>query len=116
MKWLIIIIGILSNASASALIKMAVMPPRKLPTLSDPFTVLQNWPLLLGLFLYVLAFLFYALALTRLPLNVAHPLLTCGSIAVVALISGVAFGEAFSLINLFGIGLVILGIVALTLN
>ncbi len=52
MKWFILIIGILSNASASVLIKMAMMEPRKFPSLSDPMAALNNWPFWLGLGLY----------------------------------------------------------------
>lgn len=46
MKWFILIIGIACNASASVLIKMAMMPPRKLPSLTAPFELFYNWPLL----------------------------------------------------------------------
>lgn len=116
MKWLILLMGILCNASASALIKVAVTPPRKLPSLTDPLASLQNWPLWLGLFLYGMAFLLYTLALTRLPLNVAHPILTSGSVALVAVSSLCFFGEQLTMINMFGIGLIILGVVALTYN
>ena len=79
MKWLILILGIVSNASASVLVKMAMMPPRKFPTLADPVGSLSNWPFWLGLMLYGAAFLLYAAALARLPLNVAHPVLTSGA-------------------------------------
>lgn len=116
MKWLILLMGILSNASASALIKVAVTPPRKLPSLTDPFAALSNWPLYLGLFLYGMAFILYALALTRLPLNIAHPILTSGSVAIVAVLSLFIFEEQLSMINIFGIGLIIMGVVALTYN
>lgn len=116
MKWLIILMGVLSNASASALIKAAMLPPRKMPSFSDPIAALQNWPLWLGLFLYGAAFVLYALALTRLPLNVAHPILTSGSIAVVAMFSVFIFGEQLSAINLLGIGLIMAGVVVLTLT
>lgn len=116
MKWIILILGVLSNASASALIKAAMTAPRKLPSLTEPMSLFQNWPLLLGLFLYGMAFVLYALALTRLPLNVAHPILTSGSIAVVAMFSVFFFGEQLSVINLIGIGLIMAGVVVLTLT
>jgi len=116
MKWFILLMGILFNASASTLIKVAVTPPRKLLSLSDPLTYLQNWPLWLGLFLYGMAFFLYALALTRLPLNIAHPILTSGSVAIVAISSLCFFGEQLTMINILGIGLIILGVVALTYN
>lgn len=110
MKWVILILGIWSNASASVLVKMAMMPPRKFPSLSDPVAGLSNWPFWLGVCLYGAAFLFYAAALTRLPLNVAHPVLTAGAIATVALFSVVIFRETFYWTTGLGIALVITGV------
>lgn len=113
-KWLILALGILSNASASVLIKMAMMPPRKFPSLSDPSAALSNWPFWLGLGLYGAAFLLYAAALVRLPLNVAHPLLTAGAVATVALFSVILFHEPFHWTTGVGILLVIAGVVLIT--
>ncbi len=114
MKWLILILGIASNASASVLVKMAMMPPRKFPSLSEPMAALTNWPFWLGLGLYGAAFLLYAAALARLPLNVAHPVLTAGAVATVALCSMVIFREPFHWTTLAGIVLVISGVALIT--
>jgi len=114
MKWLILIFGIVSNASASILIKMAMMPPRKFPSLNDPVNALSNWPFWLGLVLYGIAFLFYAAALARLPLNVAHPVLTAGAVASVAICSYIIFREPFYWTTIVGIFLVIGGVALIT--
>ncbi|WP_095110178.1 EamA family transporter [Pseudomonas sp. Irchel 3E20] len=114
MKWFILIIGILSNASASVLIKMAMMEPRKFPSLSDPMAALNNWPFWLGLGLYGAAFLLYAAALARLPLNVAHPVLTAGAVAAVAMSSILIFREPFHWTTGAGILLVIAGVALIT--
>ncbi|MCQ4280906.1 multidrug transporter [Pseudomonas stutzeri] len=114
MKWFILIIGILSNASASVLIKMAMMAPREFPSLSDPMAALSNWPFWLGLGLYGAAFLFYAAALARLPLYVAHPVLTAGAVAAVAMSSILIFREPFHWTTGAGILLVIAGVVLIT--
>lgn len=116
MKWLILIFGIASNASASVLIKMAMTPPRKLPSLTDPLAILSNWPLWLGVFLYGMAFLLYAAALAFLPLNVAHPVLTSGAIACVALISVLLLREPFYWSTIAGILMVIGGVALITLK
>lgn len=113
-KWIILILGILSNASASVLVKMAMMPPRKFPSLSDPMAALSNWPFWVGLVLYGAAFLLYAAALARLPLNVAHPVLTAGAIATVALFSLLFFRESFRWTTGVGIALVIAGVGLIT--
>lgn len=114
MKWLILFLGIASNASASVLVKMAMMPPRKFPSPSDPMSALSNWPFWLGLVLYGAAFLLYAAALARLPLNVAHPVLTSGAVATVALCSVLIFRESFHWTTWAGVALVIIGVALIT--
>jgi small multidrug resistance pump len=114
MKWLILFLGIASNASASVLVKMAMMPPRKFPSPSDPMSALSNWPFWLGLALYGAAFLLYAAALARLPLNVAHPVLTSGAVATVALCSVLIFRESFHWTTWAGVALVIIGVALIT--
>jgi multidrug transporter EmrE-like cation transporter len=114
MKWLILMLGIVCNASASVLVKMAMMPPRKFPSLTDPLAALSNWPFWLGLGLYGGAFLLYAAALARLPLNVAHPILTAGAVATVALCSVLIFREPFHWTTGAGIVLVIAGVALIT--
>jgi small multidrug resistance pump len=116
MKWLILFMGIASNASASVLVKIAMMSPRKFPSLSDPMAALSNWPFWLGLGLYGAAFLLYATALARLPLHVAHPILTAGSVAVVAACSLLIFSETFYWTTIAGILLVVTGVVLITVR
>lgn len=114
MKWFILIFGIVANASASVLVKLAMMPPRKFPSLSEPMAALSNWPFWLGLGLYGAAFLLYAAALARLPLNVAHPVLTAGAVATVAMFSVLIFREHFYWTTGVGILLVIVGVALIT--
>jgi len=116
MQWLILILGILSNASASVLIKVAVSSKETPIQLSNPLSIIGNLPLVSGIGLYGIAFVLYALALKYLPLNVAHPTLTSGSIALVSIASVVFFGENLSTINIVGIVFIILGVCALTVN
>lgn len=116
MKWLILVLGIASNASASVLIKIAMMPPRKFPSFNNPMEALSNWPFWLGLGLYGAAFLLYAAALARLPLNVAHPVLTSGAVATVALCSLLIFREPFHWTTIAGILLVVAGVALITVR
>lgn len=114
MKWVILIVGIVSNASASVFVKMAMMPPRKFPSSSDPMAALSNWPFLLGLVFYGFAFVLYSAALSRLPLNVAHPLLTAGAVVAVSVCSYVIFDEPVYWTTIMGILLVTAGVVLIT--
>lgn len=114
MKWLLLLAGIAANASASVLVKLAMQPPRRFPSLADPRAALGNWPFWLGLALYGAAFLLYAASLARLPLNVAHPVLTSGAIAAVALLSVVIFREPVYWTTVLGLVLVVAGVGLLT--
>ena len=105
MKWLLIIFGILSNVFASVLIKVAMMPPRKIPSLKDPWSLITNIPLWSGL-----------AALRFFPLHVAHPVLTSGAIAGVALLSVVMFRETLTLMTIAGILLIIAGVVMISVS
>jgi small multidrug resistance pump len=115
-KWLVLFIGVFSNALASVLVKIAIISPRKFPSLDDPIVALANWPFWLGLFLYGIALLCFATALSQLPLNIAHPVFTAGAVATVSLFSYFLLGEKFSWIIFFGIFLVILGVILITLH
>jgi len=114
MKWMVLVAGIAANASASVLVKIAMMPPRQFPSLSNPQAAITNWPFWLGLCMYGVAFLLYAAALARLPLNVAHPVLTSGAIASVTLASLLLFKEPFHWTTGTGILLIIAGVVLIT--
>lgn len=91
-----------------------MVPPRKFPSLNDPLAALTNAPFWLGLALYGAAFLLYAAALVHLPLNVAQPVLTAGSIAAVTLLSVLIFREPFHWTTGIGIILVIAGVALIT--
>jgi small multidrug resistance pump len=108
MTWLLVVAGILANATASVLVKLAL----KDPLVISP-ALLTNWRLMLATCSYGLAFLLYAAAVSRLPINVAHPLMTAGAITVVGIASVVILGEAFTLRHAVGYGLLALGIVVL---
>ena len=110
MKWFLLFMGILANTSASLLIKYAVVPPRRLPSLNEPLVIFENWPLILGLLFYSLAFVLYAISLNRLPLNIAHPLLTAGSIALVAVFSALLLKEPVGFSLILGVVFILLGV------
>lgn len=116
MRWVLLALGIFSNAGASLLVKKAVTPPRRLLSAGDPWAIMTNWPFWVGLTLYGTAFLIYAAALTRLPINVAHPILTSGAIAVVAVGSSAIFHESFRASTFAGIFLVMVGVVLISVK
>lgn len=113
MKWLILLFGIASNASASLLIKLALLPPSSPSPLDDAWRVLWNGKLWLGILLYVLAFVWYALALKFFPLNIAHPILTTGAMTSVALLSVLVLQESLRPNMIYGLAFMGFGIILL---
>lgn len=102
--------GISFNAFASALMKYAGRG-----VVGDSFSgylwsLLTNLPLIGSIVLYFLSFVLYFLALQRLPLNVAHPVMTSGAIVIVSLFSFFVFQENFSVFKWIGLLLIILGV------
>ena len=62
------------------------------------------------------ALVLYAAALRFFPLHVAHPVLTSGAIAGVALLSVVMFRETLTLMTIAGILLIIAGVVMISVS
>lgn len=111
MKWLILFLGLFANAGASVLIKVGVnrnFTPEL--SFSGLLEFLKNWPLLLGIVLYGTAFLLYIVSLSKLPLNVVHPTMTAGSIALVGLAAFFLFHERFSVTTIFGFAFILIGV------
>lgn len=112
MAWLILLVSIGANAGASMLVKVGM---GQLPVDGDRLraAALNPW-LWIGIILYGVAFLTYALALRLFPLNLAHPVLTAGAIAVVAVGSVVWFGETLPVSALLGLLCVVGGVVLIS--
>jgi small multidrug resistance pump len=111
MGWLLLVVGILSNAGASVLMKLAVTSGKKPISVTDPLSILGNWSLMASVILYGAAFVLYAMVLRILPLHIAHPILTAGAICVVSLCSVIFFGARLDGLTILGIGLILAGVV-----
>lgn len=111
MKWVILLLAIATNASASILLKHVASSGRRQSILVEPLTYLSNIWLWVGLGLYGLAFVFYTASLSQFPLNIAHPVITAGAIITVVSASALIFREPFDAFIVLGIGLVLVGLV-----
>ena len=106
MRWLVLAAGIASNAGASLLIKAAAVRWEE----SGQRVAAVAPTLFAGLVLYGLAFAVYAYSLTLFPLHVAHPILTSGAIAAVAVASALLFHERLSAGTVLGLCAIGLGV------
>ena len=112
---MLVVLGIATNATASVLIKYAMMPERNVSIL-EPVSIIVNVPLWFGLLFFCVAFLIYAFILQRLPLNVSYPILTSGSITLVSILSVFFFDEAVTVEKIVGVMLIIIGVTLISLK
>lgn len=66
-----------------------------------------------GMTCYVVSLVIWIMALSRVPVSIAYPMLSIGYV-INAFIAYHWFGEALSVQKLFGIGLIIIGVVLVT--
>ena len=114
MPWILLAFGIATNAAANLLVKFAVSPPRAPLSLDNPIGALTNIYLWLGIMLFGITFLLFAAALERIPLHIAQPILTSGSIICVAFGAAIIFREMFYMTTILGMILIISGVILMT--
>lgn len=107
-------IGVLLNASAQLLLKAGVRPlgaielhsATLLPTLAKLST---QMPILAGLGLYVMSVVIWIVALSRVEVSIAYPMLSLGYV-VNAVAAYWLFGEALGPMRCAGIAVILLGV------
>lgn len=115
--FLLILAGVLLNATAQLLLKMAVrgMGPIALSPetlLRSGWSLAQNPYILAGLACYVVSLVVWILALSRVEVSLAYPMLSLGYI-VTAIGAWMFFSERLSLLQWLGIVVIIVGVALL---
>jgi multidrug transporter EmrE-like cation transporter len=112
--FLVLLLGVLLNAAAQLLLKAGVKPlgaiginPGSLvPGLA---TALTQAPVLAGLACYVISVAVWLVALSRVDVSLAYPMLSLGYV-VNAAAAWWLFGEAVGVMRFAGIALILLGV------
>jgi multidrug transporter EmrE-like cation transporter len=115
--FLLILTGVLLNATAQLLLKMAVrgMGPIALSPetlLRSAWSLAQNPYILAGLVCYAVSLVVWILALSRVEVSLAYPMLSLGYI-VTAIGAWMFFSERLSLLQWLGIVVIIVGVALL---
>lgn len=105
MPYFSLAIAIIAGALGNIFIKLG---SKGIP--STPLAMLTSPLVLIGIVLLVGSFPFYSMVLQKLPLSVGFPLVTSSSFLLVVVISYFFLKEPLTLINLFGILLLIAGL------
>lgn len=114
LSFTLIMIGVLLNAAAQLALKASVsgMGAIELDLAGSGGTALklmsEPW-LWVGLFCYGISVVVWILALSRVDVSIAYPMLSVGYV-VNALAAWALFGEVLSIARLSGIGIIIVGV------
>jgi multidrug transporter EmrE-like cation transporter len=108
-----ILLGVLLNASAQLLLKAGTQRSGPIELNSQAAAALQSVffsvPAAAGLACYAISVIVWVVALSRVEVSVAYPMLSIGYV-VNALGAWMLFGEALSPLRLVGIGVIVLGV------
>jgi len=110
----LILIGVLLNAAAQLLLKAGTT---RIGEFEFSFVnivpiglkVATQWPIIAGLGCYGVSVVIWILALSRVPVSVAYPMLSIGYV-VNAFAAYYLFGESVNAQKLLGIGFIIIGV------
>ncbi len=106
--------GVLLNAGAQLLLKAGVKPLGALTVeastlLATGARVLSQWPILAGLACYVISVGVWLVALSRVEVSLAYPMLSLGYV-VNAVAAYWLFGEALGPMRCAGIAIILVGV------
>jgi multidrug transporter EmrE-like cation transporter len=110
----LVLSGVMLNAAAQLLLKAGSRAISDVPfSLANGWTLAErmafNPPILAGLALYVVSVVFWILALSRVDVSIAYPMLSVGYI-VTAVAGWLLFAEAVSATRVAGIFIIIAGV------
>jgi multidrug transporter EmrE-like cation transporter len=109
-----IIFGVLLNAVAQLLLKAGARNVGEIHlTMQNLFSVglkvASQWPIIGGLTCYVLSVVLWIIALSRVDVSIAYPMLSLGYV-VTAIGAWYLFGEALSVQRLMAIAVILVGV------
>lgn len=110
----LILVGVLLNAAAQLLLKSGTTRIGSFEfslenALPVGMKLLSQWPILAGVTCYVVSVVVWVMALSRVPVSIAYPMLSIGYI-VNAFAAYWLFGESLSAQKLVGIGVIVIGV------
>ncbi|MBD3330255.1 EamA family transporter [Candidatus Peregrinibacteria bacterium] len=113
MHYLLLILALVLNALANILIKIGALKMQNLSSLSKgeiAVNLITNHFLIIGVLLFAMNVVFYFLALTKINLSVAYPIMTSGGFLLITIFSVLYLRESLTLLQVMGIILIALGI------
>nr|AYM52244.1 cation/cationic drug transporter [Sorangium cellulosum] len=117
--YLFLIIALVFNATANILMKLAsrrVEPMEGLSLVQKGLALATNYYLVLGLVLFASNILFYVLALKRINLSIAYPIMSSGGFLIISVFSVYYLRETLTTLQIGGIVMIAAGIAMVAYN
>jgi multidrug transporter EmrE-like cation transporter len=114
-NFLIILAGVLLNAVGQLALKFGSIKINEYGSAPDIISLLEkylNTPIVIGLACYVLSVATWVVALTRVDVSVAYPMLSIGYV-VVAILAYLFFGEVITTQKVLAMGVIVVGVILL---
>jgi len=120
MIYFLILLGGLLNAGAQLLLKAGMNQIGHFEfsmgnIIPIGLRVASNWPIVGGLFAYVVSVLVWLMVLSRVQVSLAYPMLSIGYV-VNAIAAYYLFGESLSVMRITGIFIIIVGVYLIAQN
>lgn len=119
MHILFLIFALMFNAMANILMKLASVKSSALDNagLADRvFSLYLSWPFITGLILFGLNLLCYTVALSKMHLSVAYPIMVGTGFAIIGITSYFLFHERLSFAQVVGTVFILVGVTLLASN
>jgi small multidrug resistance pump len=105
-----LILAFLSNAMANMMLKLGALQQVSLGTLLRGSISMGHVIIAGALAFFALNFVFYVLALQRIPISIGYPVMI-GMTFAITTIGGLLIGERLNSVEAVGLGLILLGVI-----
>ena len=111
MGYILLGVALVCNALANFLLKLGSHDFAAVRSVGLMRGIFTNYTLLSGLVLFAINVVFYALALSKIPLSHGYPVAVAGGLIIITTLSALYLHEQVGLWQVVGISLMIIGIV-----
>jgi multidrug transporter EmrE-like cation transporter len=115
LNFILILTSVFFNAFAQIALKMGASQAGKISfdsTYSNFIYSLISLPILAGLIFYAISIIVWVIALSRVEVSLAYPMLSIGYI-LVSFLAWFMFGESITFLKIFGMIFIVLGVILL---
>ena len=114
--FIFVIAGVIFNALGQIALKSGALMILKPDTANSYFEIFKsaiNFPIFLGLVFYVVSVSLWIVALTKVPVSIAYPMLSIGYV-IVTILGYYLYNEPITIYKLSGLAIIIFGVILIS--